>query len=128
MEPRSILLIEDDADIRRVAEIALQFRSAHHVLTAEGGEEGLKLAREHHPDVILLDVMMPGMDGYETCRHLKGLPETAEIPVIFLTARNRDDTIQRWRELGAVGFIAKPFDPLALAEQVEEILQRLDGE
>ena len=122
MEPRVLLLIEDDPDIRRVAEIALQFSEKFKVYGAGGGVEGISLARKYKPDVILLDVMMPDLDGIETCKRLKSDPETLMIPVIFLSARSREESIGFGEDLGAAGFIAKPFDPLQLSNQIEKIL------
>lgn len=119
---RTIVLIDDNADIRGITMLALERLGGHTVHAAASGEEGLRLARTVRPDVILLDVMMSGMDGYETLRWLKADPASGSIPVIFLTARTQDQERRRGLELGAAGFLTKPFDPLTLGDQIEEIL------
>ena len=82
-----ILLIEDDPDIQRMVQLSLKFQGGHEVSVASGGQEGIAKAEQERPDLILLDVMMPEMDGYETCRRLKANPATASIPIVFLSAR-----------------------------------------
>lgn len=118
-----VLLIEDDPDIQRMVQLSLKFQGGHEVSVASGGREGLEKAEQERPDVILLDVMMPEMDGYETCRRLKANPATAEIPVVFLSARAQQSEIQKGRELGAIGYLVKPFDPMTLSSQLEAMLR-----
>jgi len=89
---------------------------------ASGGREGLEKAAQENPDLILLDVMMPEMDGYETIKALKSQPGTRHIPVVFLSARAQQAEIQKGRELGAIGYLVKPFDPMMLASQLDAIM------
>jgi len=118
-----ILLIEDDLDIQRMVQLSLRYQGGHTVSVASGGVEGLQKAAAENPDLILLDVMMPEMDGYETCKALKTQPGTRHIPVVFLSARAQQAEIQKGRELGAVGYLVKPFDPMTLSSQLEAILR-----
>lgn len=121
--PMRVLLIEDDPDIQQMVQLALKFKGGHQVLVAGNGKEGLALAAQANPDVILLDVMMPEMDGYETCSQLKAQVGTRHIPVVFLSARAQQSEMQKGRELGALGYLIKPFDPMTLASQLENLLQ-----
>jgi CheY-like chemotaxis protein len=123
MQIRKVLLVEDEQDIRKVAQISLQFRGGWHVVAAGDGIEGLALAAAEKPDVILLDCMMPRMDGYETCRQLKLNRELRHIPVIFLTAKSQEAEIRKGLQLGAVGYLVKPFNPMSLAEEITRILE-----
>lgn len=116
-----VLLADDDPDIRLVARLALM-RGGFDVTAVDSGLAVLEQVASVRPDVILLDWMMPGMDGTETCARLKADPATAAVPVVFLTARPADSSLAK--ALGAAGTIAKPFDPLALARQVADILAR----
>ncbi len=118
-----ILLIEDDPDIQRMVQLSLKFQGGHEVMVASGGQEGIAKAEQERPDLILLDVMMPEMDGYETCRRLKANPATASIPIVFLSARAQQSEIQKGRDLGAIGYLVKPFDPMTLSSQLEEMLR-----
>lgn len=118
-----ILLIEDDPDIQRMVQLSLKFQGGHEVMVASGGQEGIAKAEQERPDLILLDVMMPEMDGYETCRRLKANPATASIPIVFLSARAQQSEIQKGRELGAIGYLVKPFDPMTLSDQLQEMLR-----
>lgn len=119
-----ILLIEDDPDIQKMVQLSLKYQGGHQVSVASGGREGLEKATADPPDLILLDVMMPDMDGYETCRHLKSHESTRHIPVVFLSARAQQAEIQKGRDLGAVGYLVKPFDPMTLSSQLDAILRR----
>jgi DNA-binding response OmpR family regulator len=118
-----LLLVEDDPDIQLVARAALK-RAGFTVSTASNGSAALDQVRAERPDVILLDWMMPEMDGTEVCRRLKADPQTTDIPVIFLTARSQQSEIARGLALGAAGYIVKPFDALALGTQVRAVLSR----
>jgi two-component system, OmpR family, response regulator len=110
-----ILYVDDEADIREIASIALGIDPDLEVRTAASGSEALSVAREWQPALILLDVMMPGMDGPATLEALGGDPATSDIPVVFITARTQASEVARFRSLGAAGVIAKPFDPMELA-------------
>jgi CheY-like chemotaxis protein len=122
MEIRKVLLVEDEEDIRKVAQISLQFRGGWDVSLATDGEECLARAARERPDVILLDCMMPKLDGYETCRRLKADPALRHIPVIFLTARAQEAEVRKGLAVGAVGYLIKPFNPMSLAEEIRQIL------
>ena len=119
---RKVLLAEDDEDIQKVAQISLQFRGGWEVELAKNGEECLAKALQNRPDVILLDCMMPQMDGYEACRRLKQDPSLRDIPVIFLTAKSQEREVKKGLSLGAVGYLIKPFNPMSLAEEIKQIL------
>ena len=117
----SVVLAEDDPDIQLVAKLALK-RAGFDVKVVANGQEALDAIRAQPPDVVLLDWMMPELDGPETCRRLKSDPATASIPVIFLTAKSQEAEIQRGLSLGASGYVTKPFDALALGQQVKDIV------
>lgn len=119
---RRVLVVDDDPDIRKIAQTSLELVEGWQVLTASNGAEALLLAAEQRPEAILLDVMMPEMDGPETFRLLTGQPATEAIPVVLLTARVHPKDSTPFPDLGVAGVIAKPFDPLHLAGQVREIL------
>lgn len=118
-----VLLAEDDPDIQLVARLSLR-RAGFTVTAVNNGADVLRKLAEERPDVILLDWMMPEMDGFEACSRLKADPDTSGIPVIFLTAKSQESEINRGLALGACGYIAKPFDPLALGKQVQALLER----
>jgi len=118
-----VILAEDDPDIQLVARLSLK-RAGFTVRVVGNGQEALDAIREQKPDVVLLDWMMPELDGPETCRRLKADPETSSIPVIFLTAKSQEAEIQRGLSLGASGYVTKPFDALLLGQQVKDIVSR----
>ena len=117
-----ILYIDDEADIREVAQMALELDPDLEVRSCATGAEGIEAAMAWQPDLILLDVMMPVMDGPAVFESLRGAPETAAIPVVFITARTQAKEVAALRELGARGVLAKPFDPMTLAEQARAFL------
>ena len=119
----NVILAEDDPDIQLVARLALK-RAGFTVKVVGNGQEALDAIRQQPPDVVLLDWMMPELDGPETCRQLKADPITAGIPIIFLTAKSQEAEIQRGLSLGAAGYVTKPFDALALGEQVRNIISK----
>jgi CheY-like chemotaxis protein len=119
---KRVLLIDDEDDIREVAGMSLETVAGWTTMAARSGREGVKIAAEQQPDAILLDVMMPDMDGPSTFRNLQESLATKSIPVIFLTAKAQTREQRGFRELGAHGVISKPFDPLTLADQISEIL------
>lgn len=118
MTVRRVLLIDDDDDIREIAEITLTAVAGWEVLTAASGEEGIELAAAEQPDAILLDVMMPGLDGPGTLTRLRAGPDTCGIPVVLLTAKAQTSDRHRLNGLGAQGLLTKPFDPLQLPAQL----------
>ena len=117
-----VLLVEDEPDIRLIARAALT-RSGFDVLTAETGVEALTKVGAERPDLVLLDWMLPELDGFETFARLKADPATERLPVIFLTARTNEADRARCLALGALGCIPKPFNPLELGNQVKAIWQ-----
>lgn len=124
--PKKILLVDDTTDILLVVSRRLQ-SWGYVALTADSGEEGLKLADEHVPDLILLDIMMPKMKGRDVCAKLKANPKTAHIPVIFLTALGLADHIKAGMDLGADDYIVKPFEPADLKKRIAVVLARHEG-
>jgi CheY-like chemotaxis protein len=118
-----VLVVDDEEDVRFVAQMSLERVGRMTVLQASSGEEGIARARNDRPDFILLDMMMPGMDGAATFLQLRSLPETASIPVVFLTAKALATEVQRLIELGAKGVILKPFNPMTLPDEVTAILK-----
>ncbi len=116
------LIIDDDRDLLKLIQRTLEFTAGWEVHTAPSGASGLELARRLGPNVILVDVMMPEIDGYEVCRRLKADPMTAGVPIVLLTAR-RDLDEHRVKETGAAGVLFKPFQPEDLARRVRELCQ-----
>jgi CheY-like chemotaxis protein len=121
-----ILYVEDDADIQEVAKMALETVGEFTVKICSSGRQALTEAPGFDPDLILLDVMMPDMDGPTTLHELRKLPGLEEKPVVFMTAKVMQSEIGRYEELGAVGVIPKPFDPMTLAERINEIWDGLN--
>lgn len=115
---RKILIIDDEDDIREVAALSLESVAGWEVIKASSGAQGLARAEEHQPDAILLDVMMPGMDGPTTFRELRKNQNTAKIPVLLLTAKVQGTDQQRFANLGVEAVLFKPFDPLTLSKQI----------
>ena len=120
-----VLLVDDDADIRRIGQLSLQAVGKWKVVLAGSGAEALEAAEREQPDLVLLDVMMPGMDGPTTLAKLRESPATAKIPVFFLTAKVQRNEVERFLELGAQGVIRKPFDPMLLPEEIAQLVASL---
>jgi CheY-like chemotaxis protein/HPt (histidine-containing phosphotransfer) domain-containing protein len=118
-----ILHVDDEPDIREVVELSLSLNPDFEIRSCGSGEEAVAIASEWLPFIILLDVMMPGMDGPTTLTHLRNNPRTADIPVLFMTARAQAREVERFILLGAQGVVSKPFDPMTLAFQVRSHLQ-----
>jgi CheY-like chemotaxis protein len=123
MSPKRILIVDDEDDIREVAQVSLELVGKFEVLTACSGRDGVECARTGQPDAILLDVMMPEMDGPTTLAELRADPLTRDIPVVFLTAKTQAAERSRLAQLGAAAILTKPFDPLTLATQVATALR-----
>lgn len=123
-----LLHVEDEPDIREVVEMSLALDPAIVLKSCASGADALVAAADWEPDVILMDVMMPVMDGAETLTHLRENERTAKIPVVFMTARAQSREVQRFLSLGAAGVIAKPFDPMTLASAVRAYLPASGGE
>jgi two-component system, OmpR family, alkaline phosphatase synthesis response regulator PhoP len=119
---RRVLVIDDEDDIREVAQVSLEILAGLEVILARSGSEGITKAQQEQPDAILLDVMLPDMDGVATFEHLQADPTTRHIPVILLTAKTQASDQQRFADLGIRAVINKPFKPAKLADQVLEIL------
>ena len=117
------LIIDDEDDVRQVIRLSLGRVGGMDVVDASSGSAGVGLAAETRPDFILLDLMMPDMDGVETFGRLRENERTASIPVIFLTAKALPSEIERLRRLGALDVVVKPFNPMTLADQLREILR-----
>ncbi|MDX9860042.1 MAG: response regulator [Rhodospirillales bacterium] len=124
---KKILVVEDDPDIQLVARIALETVGGLTVETCGSGQEAIQVAPRFGPDLILLDVMMPEMDGPTTLQHLRADPALAATPVVFCTAKAMPTELEHYRNLGSAGVIAKPFDPMALADQIREIWNNRHG-
>ena len=118
---RRILYVEDEPDIQAVARIALEAVGGFQLLVCSSGQEALAAAPAFAPDLILLDVMMPGMDGPSTLAALRALPELRATPVVFMTAKVQTHEVARYRQIGALDVIAKPFDPMTLSATVSSI-------
>ncbi|HEY2946019.1 MAG TPA: response regulator [Vicinamibacteria bacterium] len=125
---KRILLVEDDPDIQTITSMALGSFGGYTVQVCGSALEAIASAAEFLPDLILLDVMMPGMDGMDTLRALRGIPETSSTPVIFLTARVQPADVARYKELDSLAVIRKPFEPTALVETIEDLWTRHGGE
>jgi len=125
--PARILYVDDEDDIREIAQMSLELDPEFEVRSSASGAEALTHAAAWQPDLILLDVMMPDMDGPETLKRLGESPLTASIPVAFITARTQTHQVEHYLATGAVGVIAKPFDPLALAGEVRKLLSSSAG-
>jgi len=117
-----VLVIDDEDDIREVAALSLETVAGWEVFVANSGTQGLARAIELQPEAILLDVMMPGMDGPTTFRELRKNPATSTIPVLLLTAKVQGSDQRRFADLGVQAILFKPFDPLTLADQISAVL------
>lgn len=127
-ELRKVLLVDDDKDIRVIGQMSLADVGGMETVLAGSGEEALAVAAAEQPDVIMLDVMMPGMDGPTTFRRLREEPATASIPVVFMTAKIQRHEVQRYLDLGAIGVIGKPFDPMGLPAELRDLVRRAGSE
>src|SRR5919108_4805760 len=123
-EPIRVLVVDDEAPIRLLCRVNLEAEGME-VLEADDGPSGVETARKAHPDVILLDVMMPGLDGWQAAEQLLEDPETSRIPIVFLTARAELRDRARGLDLGGMEYVTKPFNPLELAPIVRNLLDRV---
>ncbi len=117
-----VLIIDDEDDIRRIVRLSLSRVGGMEVIDASNGPDGVREAESGHPDAILLDMMMPVMDGPATLTALRANPATESIPIVFLTAKAQTAEIERLRAMGARGVLTKPFDPLALPDLLRAVL------
>ena len=124
---KRILFVEDEQDIQEVAQLALEAIGGYTVEVCSSGAEALDRVVEFAPDLILLDVMMPNMDGPTTLKALRKMPETANTPIIFMTAKSQAREIQRFKKLSTLDVITKPFDPMDLSDQIAGIFKNWTG-
>ena len=118
---KHVLYVDDDADIREIVHMSLSLDGELAVHVSDGGERALTQMRAERPDLVMLDVMMPGMDGPSVLARMRADAALAHIPVIFMTAKTNPAEVARFRDLSAIGVIAKPFDPMALGSQVRAL-------
>lgn len=121
---KRIMLVEDDPDIQLIARLSLETGGGYEVRTCGSGAEAVQSARAHAPDLILLDMMMPGMDGIATMEALRALPETAAVPIVFFTANAQRQAQEDLLRRGALGVIVKPIEPQALVAQIRALWQQ----
>jgi len=121
MKKGKILVVDDEVNITQILEFSIG-SEGFEVITAQNGEEAIERARRERPDLIILDIMMPKIDGYEACRILKANPLTKNIPVLLLTAKGRDIDRRLGYEVGATDYIVKPFSPNKLIERIHRLL------
>lgn len=119
---KKVLIIEDEPEIRTILAIAVRHGGEFEAIVARDGSEGISMAQEVRPDVILLDVLMPGLDGYTVCRRIKEQPQLKDIPVIFITAKSDCAEAAKAAEAGGCACIGKPFDPLQLSARIKSII------
>lgn len=122
-----ILVVEDEPDIRAVLELCLRSLGGFEVLLCASGAEAIERAAGFGPDLLLLDVMMPALDGPATLRRLRAQPALAPVPAVFLTAKVQPGEVSALQEQGAVDVVAKPFDPMSICGQLQDLWARLHG-
>lgn len=122
----NLVIMEDEPDILLLVETTLNF-GGHTVRSAGHGYEGIELVRQQPPDLVLLDVQMPDISGYDVLRILKSDSTLGQVPVLLFSANNRPEDIRKGKELGASGFLCKPFDPKNLLEQVNQTLESMES-
>ena len=120
-EQKRILLIDDHQTVFRLLEAIVRIKG-YTLIYAESGQQGIVMARQEQPDLILLDVMMPDIDGFKVCQYLKENEDTKDIPIMFLTARGADGDLETGRKVGADGFMTKPFKTIEVLKQIERLL------
>ena len=118
---KRILLVDDEQDIRTIAHLSLEALGGYTIEPCCDGEEALSKATSFTPELIIMDVMMPGKDGPSTLKDLREINSLSKIPIVFMTARVQEDEVAEYLKLGAAGVISKPFDPMALPGQIQEI-------
>jgi two-component system, OmpR family, response regulator len=122
-----IILVEDDPDIQEIVLMTLKELGGYAVKICSGGQEALDNIVEFHPDIVLLDVMMPEMDGPTTFKAIRVMPEVKNVPIVFMTARSQTHEVKEYMDLGAIDVIRKPFDPVMLCGQIEQIWENYNG-
>ncbi len=119
--PKRVLICDDDPVILRLLEVNLELEG-YDILTANHGEEAFEIASRELPDLVILDIMMPRLDGYQTCQKLKAQPSTEPIPVVFLSAKAQQSDIEKGKSFGVSEYLTKPFDPNDLLDVVERLV------
>jgi len=127
-EKLRLLYVDDESDIRDIVEIALEDEMDLELRLCPSGAAALALLPQYRPDLLLLDVMMPGMDGPTTLKRLREMPGCEATPAIFVTAKVQPREVEQFKALGAIGVIAKPFDPMILADQVRAFWKQAHGD
>ena len=122
-----ILCVEDEPDIQTIARLALETIGGFTVEMCDSGIQALEVAPTWNPDLILLDVMMPDMDGPSTFERLRAMPETASVPVVFMTAKVQPQEVEAYKAMGALEVVAKPFDPMTVADTIKAIWENRDA-
>lgn len=117
-----LLHVEDDADIRQIAKLSLELSGEFEIVQCDSGPDALAQLSSFAPDIILLDMMMPGMTGKETLMHIRQMPPFAQTPAVFMTARAQKAEMDELRAIGAADVISKPFDPMGLADQIKQAM------
>ena len=120
MARKKILVIDDETDIAETVKFLLELRN-YEVITAEDGYKGINKAQETSPDLVLLDIIMPNLDGYDTCKRLKSNEKTNNIPIIMFTAKGESDSVEKAINAGATGYIVKPFNPTVLLDKIKQV-------
>lgn len=123
-ELQKILYAEDEPDIQSIAQMALEMMGGYTLKLCQNGQQAVEVAEEFAPDLILLDVMMPTMDGPTALQEIRKIPSLENTPVIFMTAKVQHQEVENYKALGAIDVIAKPFDPMNLPENVKALWQR----
>ncbi|BCM89558.1 alkaline phosphatase synthesis transcriptional regulatory protein PhoP [Abditibacteriota bacterium] len=118
---QKIMMVEDDPDIQVVASLALEAVGGFEVMVCSGGTEALERVESFAPDLVMLDVMMPGMDGPTVLKHLRERPQTKNLPIVFMTAKAQSHEIALYKEMGALDVVTKPFDPMMLPQTLLDI-------
>jgi two-component system OmpR family response regulator len=119
-----ILYAEDEPDIQSIAQMALEMMGGYTLKVCNNGQEALEAAEAFAPDLILLDVMMPSMDGPTAFQQMRKIPSLANVPVIFMTAKVQSQEVEAYKAMGAIDVIAKPFDPMILSETIQSLWER----
>jgi DNA-binding response OmpR family regulator len=127
MDKKKILIVDDEQDLLDFVKLRLEANN-YDVITAIGGEEALEVFKTEKPDLVLLDILMPKLDGFKVCQALKNDPVTANIPVIMLTAKDRAADIKEAKRIGADGYIIKPFDAATLLFNIKDQLSKIKAE
>ena len=127
MPLQKVLYVEDDPDIREVAQLALELVGGLEVRMCASGEEAVAQAPGFAPDLLLLDVMMPGLDGPSTLARLREHPTLSSTPAVFMTAKVQPQEVAALRALGAIGVVAKPFDPMCLGDELRALWEQRQG-